>query len=257
MIKQPFVLFLIIASIFSAAAQQQKTVDFYQQIKDYDLSIILTADSILTEDREENGEKLKRAEILGYLGTDFQRFQIHFTSIIKNQENPYQYFAYGKTMVKGLICTFQGTVTIKDAGLFEAIEIPNTKQGFASCEVVLYEDQKQSSTGMIKGKLESHFLIDQKGRFRYDAVMFVADGFSNNKFIGTWTSYKTNVSKKCNWGDYRIPQSKGFDVGAGEFSVDQKYIKNGWENYNLAWNGNLNRPESKKARQKEEVKWWE
>jgi hypothetical protein len=62
----------------------------------------------------------------------------------------------------------------------------------------------------------------------------VADGFSNNTFVGTWTSYKTGKSKKCNFGDYRIPEcegSNGCDIGAGEFSINPKYRENGWQSY--------------------------
>ncbi len=63
--------------------------------------------------------------------------------------------------------------------------------------------------------------------------MLINDSFSNNGFIGTWTSYKTNTSKKCNWGDYRIPDCGDLDSGTGEFMVSSKYIKNGWLEYML------------------------
>ena len=235
--------------------QQQKTVDFYQEIKKIDFSTILNADSILNEDREGGKEKLKRPEILGFIGSDFQRLHIHFISIIKNTTNPYQYFAYGKTMVKGNICSFQGTITITEAKLYSEAEIPNINQGFVTSELIFYEDQKQPSTGLIKGKLTTQFLIDKTGNLRYDAIMLIADGYSNNQFIGTWMSYKTGVSKKCNWGDYRIPESKLLDVGAGEFSVDQKYRKNGWENFNIAWNTYPETAEVRKAKEKE-MGWW-
>lgn len=86
--------------------------------------------------------------------------------------------------------------------------------------------------------------------------MLVADGFTNNNFTGTWTSYKSNLSRKCNWGDYRIPESRLLDIGAGQFSVDQKYRKNGWENFSVAWNSNSETPDVKKARDKELLAWW-
>ena len=89
--------------------------------------------------------------------------------------------------------------------------------------------------------------------------MFVADGFQNNQFQGTWTSYKTAISKKCNWGDYRIPEcnwKNGCDQGAGEFSINEKYSKNGWENYRLAWSYYPDKPEVIEARKKEKEKWW-
>lgn len=239
-------------------AQDSATTDFYAQIKNYDLSTILTADSFLAEDHEDENEKIKREEILGFIGDDYQRFFIHFVSIIQNPINPYEYLVYGKTKVKETICSFQGTITIRHARTFINGDIPNYKQGFAICDVILYEDKKQSSTGFIKGTLRSNFIIDTKGQFRYDALSFIADGFSNNQFIGSWTSNKTNVSKKCNWGDYRIPECGDLDIGAGEFSVNEKYIKNGWLSYmleNMAPNGAIVKPKvDKKAESK---KWWE
>jgi len=239
-------------------AQDTTTTDFFNQIKTYDLSTVLVADSILIEDREDGKEKFKRAEILGFIGDDYQRFFIHFVSVIQNPTSPHDYLVYGKTKVKETICSFQGIITIRQARIYKSGEIPTYKQGFATCDVILYEDKKQPSTGFIKGKLKSEFLIDNKGQLRYDALMFVADGFSNNQFVGSWTSFKTNASKKCNWGDYRIPECGDLDIGAGEFSVKEKYVKNGWLAYmleNMAPNYAIVKPiGDKKAENK---KWWE
>jgi hypothetical protein len=239
-------------------AQNTPTSDFFGQIKNYDLSVVLTADSII----DDENEKFPRAEILGFIGDDFQRFKIHFISVIQNQLNPYEYFAYGKTKVKNNICEFQGTITIKEAKLYNnpnwvcCSEDTLMKFGYAKCEVILYEDKKTNSSGFIKGNLSSSFLIDLNGVFRYDSYIFIADGFSNNEFTGTWTSYKTKSTKKCNWGDYRIPESGNLDSGAGEFMIDDKYVKNGWENYKLAWQTYPETQEVIKARQKEKEEWW-
>ncbi len=231
---QHMTIFLVIVLLSGkTCAQDKATTNFYDQIKNYDLSTILTADSILAEDREDSKDKFKRAEVLGFIGDNYQRFYIHFISIIKNPTNPYEYLAYGKTMVKETVCSFQGKIIIKESRISKSDDVPTYRQGRVICEIILYEDKKQSSTGFINGKMTSDFIIDDKGIFRYDALMFVADGFANNQFIGSWTSYKTNVSKKCNWGDYRIPDSKEFDIGTGEFSVSEKYIKNGWVSYML------------------------
>jgi hypothetical protein len=240
-------------------AQDTTTIDFFDQIKTYDLSTIITADSILTEDREDGKEKFKRAAILGFIGDDYQRLFIHFISVIQNPTNSYEYLVFGKTKVKETICSFQGTITIIQARIYKSGDIPTYKQGFAICDVVLYEDKKQLSTGFIKGKLKSEFLIDNKGQFRYDAISFITDGFSNNQFVGIWTSYKTNTTKKCNWGDYRMPECNwlnGCDIGAGEFSISDKYLKNGWENYRLAYSYDPDKSESVKARQIEDEQWW-
>lgn len=245
--------------LFGKTYAQDTATDFFDQIKTYDLSTVIATDSILTEDKEDGKEKFKREEILGIIGDNYQRFFIHFVSVIQNPTNPYEYLVYGKTKVKETISSFQGTFTVRQAQIQKSGEIPTYKQGFATCEVILYEDKKQPSAGFIKGKLRSEFLIDNNGQFRYNAISFGADGFSNNLFVGNWTSYKTNTTKKCNWGDYRIPEcnwQNGCDIGAGEFSISDKYLKNGWENYRLAYSYDQDKPESVKARQKEEEQWW-
>jgi hypothetical protein len=253
--KQIIVTILVLSTRFlfgQTFAQDTTTSDFFTQIKNYDLSEVMAADSIFAEEETMIG----RAEILGFIGENYQRFHIHFISIIQNPLNPYEYFAYGKTKVKENICSFQGTIKVTKSRLYKESDIPNYQQGYAECEVNLYEDRKEKSTGFFFGKLRTDFLIDDKGKFRYDAIMFGADGFCNNQFVGSWTSYNTKSTKKCNWGDYRIPESENFDIGAGEFSVDDKYVKNGWENYKLAWGTYIETEEIRKARQKEEQQWW-
>lgn len=234
-------------------AQEATTSDFLIQIKNYDLSTILTADSIIIED---GTEKIRRAEILGFIGDTYQRIQIHFTSIIQNPSNRYEYFACGKTKVRETVCMFQGTIKITNARLYDTAEVPEYRQGFVECDVNLYEDSKQQSTGFFAGKLKTYFLIDDKGVFRYDAITLWYDGFCNNQFVGTWTSYKTNATKTCNWGDYRIPESGDLDGGAGEFTVTGRFVKNGWESYVfLKQHYGEDTPEVIKAKQKEEM-WW-
>ena len=41
--------------------------------------------------------------------------------------------------------------------------------------------------------------------------------------------YNSNTVKKCNWGDYRVPNINcDFDIGVGEFNVSDKYWNKGW-----------------------------
>ena len=245
--KQFIATTLIIGFLFSKTfAQDRVTNDFFTQIKNYDLSTILTADTFLADEAmdfdgsidSEAVQTIKRAEILGFIGDNYQRFHIHFIYIIQNHVNPYEYFAYGKTKVKETICSFQGTIKITKSRLYEKcyiyedIYIPLYERGYVECEVNLYEDNKQNSVGFFSGKLISNFIIDDKGIFRYDALSFSGDPFCNNQFVGIWTSYKTKSSKKCHWGDCRIPDCGDLDIGAGYFSVKDKYVKNGWQTYN-------------------------
>ena len=245
--KNKLKLLLIFLTIgFSRIGYAQDVANYFSEMKNHDLSVVIT-----TEYFGEGEYAIERPPILGFIGNDYQRFFIHFISVVKNPINPYEYLAYGKTKVKNNICSFQGVIKIIEAKLYTETEFPEYKQGYAICEVSLFENKEESGSGFFKGNLESRFLIDDKGIFGYDDLMQMADGFYNNRFIGTWTSYKTNSSKKCHWGDYRIPESGDLDQGDGEFIVAPKYVKNGWEYYQ----GNHYSLEDAEYK-KEYEKWW-
>ncbi len=253
--KQIFT-FLFLSFTILVYGQDIKTSDFTDQIKNYDISDLLTLSKFQIEN---DTTTVNRPEPLGYIGENFQRFHIHFISAIQNPKNTLQYFIYGKTKVKENICIFQGTLTIEKSRTYDKGDIPTLKQGFVQGQYEFFEDPDQKGTGILKGNFRTNFYIREQGELKYDAIAFIADGFENNQFEGTWISYKTKKSKNCNWGDYRIPQcnwQNGCDTGAGEFSINDKYLKNGWENYKLAWGYYPDKPEVIKAREKEKEKWW-
>ncbi|WP_440135596.1 hypothetical protein, partial [Chitinophaga sancti] len=84
--------------------------DFTATIKDYDLTKLWRADTIQAEG---DGDIIPFPEPLGYIGDNYQRFCIHYTSVTKSKENPYQYIVCGKTKVKENICSFTGTITVR------------------------------------------------------------------------------------------------------------------------------------------------
>lgn len=205
-------------------------------------------------------EKSPFPEPLGFIGENYQRFYIHYTSVTKVKDAPYVYKVTGKTRVKNNICNFTGQIRILKAVLYKepvTSEFSQFKNGSVTCQVTFYEDSTLNGSGVIKGKLFSNFYIDKKGNLFYDALMAVGDGFSNNECTGTWTSYKTGKSKKCNWGDYRIPESGPLDTGAGVFCVAEEFVKNGWKSYQTAWSGtDVSESAKAKARAAEEKEWW-
>jgi hypothetical protein len=247
--------FTLIASIFfltSSLTAQVSTTDF-PEIKNYDLSSVFTSDSITIED---GTRKIERPEFLGFFGDNYQRFYIHFISVIQNKDNPLEYFVYGKTKLKSNISDFQGTIRIQNSQTYNQGELPNFKQGYIVANYVFYEDFKQKGTGKFEGTLKSNFLIDGDGVLRYDALMLIADGFSNNEFEGTWSSYRSNSTKICNWGEWRIPNSGPLDNGAGEFAPSSKYSEYGWATYWQAVVGSHKNPKTIEARKVEKEKWW-
>lgn len=114
------------------------------------------------------------------------------------------------------------------------------------------ESKEQVHSGFFAGKLYSKWYLDANNKMQYDDIQSIADGYLNNAFIGTWESYKTGKNKICNWADYRVPNAnKDFDIGAGEFSVADKYLDKGWQDIEMR---NQVPNEAIKSNNK---KWWE
>ena len=222
--------------------QNKHVNNFYAKIKHYDLSNVFMPDSII----DDANDRFKRPEPLGYIDPNYQRFQIHLASIAKSKSDPYVYHITGKTKVKENICNFKGTITVVSAeydssSLMRDIGFPQYKQGFIKGQVHIEEDRTHAGSGIIEGQISTDIYFDSKDKIHYSALMLIADGFCNNQVEGKWTSYKTGKTKRCNWGDFRIPDSRDLDFGTGEFSVNPKYKQNGWADYNNGAN---------------EAEWW-
>jgi hypothetical protein len=244
--------FLILSSLtIIVNAQKNNTIDIYKSIQRYDLSFLWHADSIQIEG---DGENIPSPEPLGFIGDNFQRFCIHLTVVRKNKKNRTQYYVMGKTKINNTIHDFTGTLQVNHAKLYNESVNQNYKQGFLICRLSFYEDSMQVGSGSYQGYLITDFYIDKRKTIHYDALAFATDSFCNNQCETTWTSYTTGIRKKCNWGDYRIPDSKALDCGTGQFAVDWKYIKSGWQNFVKCYG--LNHKEAEKAMRLEDRKWW-
>lgn len=249
---KPLLLVTALSLTLALHAQTSKTINYLSTIKNYDLTKLWRADSIQTEG---DGQKVPFPEPLGYIGSNYQRFYIHYITVTKDKNNPYVYHVYGKTKVKNNICSFKGTITVIKAVLYKKSDDPKYKQGTVTGDIAFKEDSAQPSAGIFRGKITTDFTLDKKGQLNYDALMAVADGYYNNQCTTTWTSYKTAKSQKCNWGDYRIPDSKALDGGTGDVYIDEKYISSGWETFAAAYNG-YKKINEQKARQIEDAEWW-
>ncbi|MGC3943803.1 MAG: hypothetical protein QM762_04550 [Chryseolinea sp.] len=224
--------FLIISMAIQSYGQGRQGSSFYNKIRNYDLSNVFFPDSII----DDGNDKCKRLEPIGYIDPDYQRFQIHVSSISKSKSDPYVYLITGKTKVKTNICSFKGTITIISAdydssSLMTDLGFPKYKQGWIIGLVHIEEDKTQNGSGVINGEMSSDIYFDAKDQIHYNALMLVADGFCNNQVEATWTSYRTGKTKRCNWGDFRIPDSRDLDFGSGLFSVNPKYSQNGWNDF--------------------------
>jgi len=163
----------------------------------------------------------------------------------------------GKSCVKGTICNFEGIILLTEIRTarqvnadYAAIEIKSYGVSIATYE--FKEKETQEHSGIFKGQLYSKWYVDSKDKLSYDDVLSMADGYSNNAFVGIWKSYASGKEKICNWADGRVPKANpDFDVGIGEFGPSEKYLDKGWRNYQLAW---LKRDEG--ARKVEIEEWW-
>ena len=181
-------------------------------------------------------------DILGFIGDNYQRLQLHYISIKKDTVNPNVYHVKGKSKVKNNICYFEGIITVIKVEEFK-IELENnepnpfynpdtTRLGELTATYSFAENQNQEHSGIFEGLINTNFYIDIFYKIHLDDLdMGGMDSYCNNQFKGIWTSYDKKYKKKCNWGDVRIPDCGDLDVGTGEFVPNEKYRKNGWEDY--------------------------
>ena len=201
------------------------------------------------------------SSVYGFIGDNYRRIRIKFISVAKDSLSSNVYNIYGKSLVgDNNIRKFRGKINITDVKAYKSIYMgvdSEYKNKGLKGEYAIFgsysflEDVNQKNSGVFKGTFQTDFYIDKYSKIHYDDLNMVSDGFTNNQFTGVWISYKTKLSQKCNWGDFRIPNSDNFDVGAGDFSPS-KNLASGWQS--IVDLNNL----KKKARAKklEEAEWW-
>ena len=200
--------------------------------------------------------------VYGFIGDNYQRLHIKIISV-KQSKIANSFMVYGKSMARRNICDFHGVIAIKNIRKYNVtsygLDDMYKKAGLKGQFVVVGgysfdENQNQKNSGVFKGVFATEFYLDRNGNVRYDDIDLNADGFTNNQFVGTWTEYGSKTSKRANWGDFRIPNSGDLDIGAGEFSPGDKYLRYDWQNRRDM----MNRRSAgyKKAKEIEEAKWW-
>lgn len=208
--------------------------------------------ALLTHTENEN--------VYGFIGSNYQRIRVKILSLVKNKTQPDVYDVLGKSMVKGNVDSFSGTLHItnirKTKVTMLGVDDEYKDKGIKGEYVLLgnykfYESKDNKHSGIFTGVFQSDFYLDKNGKVQYDDIEMNADGYTNNQFIGTWTQYGTNTAKRCNWGDYRIPNSGDLDSGAGEFSPTKGA---GWETVNARWSADKNTQVKSVAAEK--AKWW-
>ena len=201
--------------------------------------------------RYDYSQVLMENDFLGYIGNG-QRLYMHFDTIYKDPVKPQYYHVEGKSKVKQNLCSFTGGITIHSF-------VPNeesdslVKRYHLKAQYQLNEDANQRGSGFFAGRLTSDFFI-YRDSICFDEVEGGEDGYNNNQFEGRWTSYRTKISKKANFGIGRIPDSNDLDGGTAEFYVTPNKQHLGWESYMKAFETET--PEGQKAQAEEDREWW-
>ncbi|RSK24721.1 hypothetical protein [Hymenobacter metallilatus] len=194
----------------------------------------------------------------GFIGSDYQRLRVKLLTIHPDAQKPGRYVVTGKSQVRATVAPFQGSFTV--VHVRENKRLPRTlddvpsdavKAGIVLAEYELWEPESQATNGVFRGIVYTQWYQDKAGKLWYNDLENFSDGYANNQFVGTWQSYKTGRTKRCNWGNNRVPNSGPLDQGVGEFSPTDAYLQNGWQSYRKAWDQN-----DKAAQLQERAAWW-
>ena len=181
----------------------------------------------------------KKDDFLGFIGVNRKRLRITFTSIKKSEENKDVYEVEGfSTVMNKNKRTFKGTFTLLShyrltEPAFDEDE-PLKKgeaEGFSTFSYTLKEDENLTATGIFKGEMLVLWYKGINKKPVYTELFIQSDGSRNYQFFGTWTSYTTKKTSVASWGEDRIPCSRDFDEGVGDFSPKPKYWQYGWEEF--------------------------
>lgn len=199
--------------------------------------------------------------VVGFIGPNCQRLRIKLLSVRKDTANPARYYLTGKAKVLGHLSDFSGTLVLRQvrevrqlATRVDETVSPAKKEGILLADYELRENSNQPKSGIFRGVAKTSWYVSKRGQLRYDDIREIGDGYRNNQFVGTWTSYTTHCTLRCNWGDYRIPNSGDFDIGAGDFSPADKYLAFGWQDVRDAAFGENGKGAA--AREREARVWW-
>ena len=181
-----------------------------------------------------NGEK---NNFLGFIGANYKKLRITFTSIKKSEGNKDVYEVEGfSTVMNKNKQTFKGTFSLLSHYKFaeQTVDVPLPKKGeivgYSTFSYELAEDENLTATGVFKGKMIVMWLKKVNAAPVY-FLPFNRDSERNYQFFGTWTSYKTKKTSVASWGVYRIPCSDDFDEGVGDFIPKPQYWQYGWEEF--------------------------
>jgi hypothetical protein len=183
-----------------------------------------------------------KQDFIGFIGQDYRRIRIFFTSLTKDTSDQEKYLIKGISVVGNNICDFKGEISIEQVREYKSMHygVDNKyensgikSQGILIGKYEFKENPEKKHTGIFEGTVTLNWYVDRFGIIHYDRIEWFSDRYRNNQYVGTWTDYKNGTKKICNWGEYRIPFSGDLDIGAGEFSPNEIYLNKDWEDMKI------------------------
>ena len=244
--KFHFVILAVLCLTACGTCERKSQDDLWERIQESDLSeSVINPEKIATDDISswwsdefieswrKSGNELKdvwydRVPALGYRGENYSKFDVHFITVSKASDR--QYDVDGLVRCEGVISRFSGCIVLDslkeytDTGEYDFLR-PPYHVGRISAH---YEFEVPSLEAKMYGT-STYDVLEVNDGIYYDAIMLVGDSYYNNQYEGVWSDLSGKEVVKCNWGDYRIPDSVNLDLGTGEFAVNKRYLNNGWQ----------------------------
>jgi len=198
-------------------------------------------------------------EVIGYIGPKFERFFIHFDSILEDDRE--QAKVFGRIKSGGEIRSFKGSVKRTRKELAEVdSRIPGTLlRNTLSFQLT---ELRCKAPGKITGEMTSYSFKFPDGKSTFatvEGVEICGTAVAGNQFLGKWKASKGKASKIVRWGWRRIPESFGLDCGTTEFAPCKALRDTAWRSYDTWLNCEKQGRESEAscvaARRTEE--WWQ
>jgi hypothetical protein len=186
-------------------------------------------------DKSDRSEADEPQEYYGAMGEDHHRLRMFLTHVSKDKTLPGKYLVQGYRQREGQQIPFTGHITINHIHVYEspALGVDGemadrvVEQALLMADYQFDEDKNVPDSGRFTGSAAASFYVDKKNIIRPDTYI-PSDSYANNQFMGTWTPYHGETAVTASWGLWRVPCAGDLDIGAGEFSVNEKYKKNGW-----------------------------
>lgn len=170
-----------------------------------------------------------RTNFLGYIGADYHRLHINFSSVKKASNT--KYIVSGEYKITGKAHPFNGEIQITKIFNYGVDDFMKGKINAQGIALATYFIKGETEKFQAKGYMLTRWYIDNDEKLLYDDISEDKDLYANNLFCGECEAGKMQT-RPCAWGHYRIPNSGDLDIGAGEFSPNPKYLGNGWSDFN-------------------------